>query len=83
MEDDAEYAVVYPDPVTQNCDGVERTIQFVRHYAPFPQWSWVIEMDLLSIHNSLKVRYKLQVIVKNNTPEPVYEYINSCEAAFS
>lgn len=82
MEDDAEYAVVYPDPVTQNCDGVERTIQFVRHYAPFPPMVMGDRMDLLSIHNSLKVRYKLQVIVKNNTPEPVYEYINSCEAAF-
>lgn len=82
MEDDAEYAVAYPNPVTQNCDGIERTIQFVSHYAPFSPMVMGDRMDLLSIHNGLKVRYKLKVVVKNNTSAPMYEYINSCDAAF-
>jgi len=29
-DDDVEYAVAYPNPVIQYCDGIERTIQFVR-----------------------------------------------------
>ncbi|MCH7382047.1 MULTISPECIES: hypothetical protein [Acinetobacter] len=82
MEEDAEYAVAYPNPITQNCGGVERTIQFVRHYAPFPPMVMGDRMDLLSIHNDLRVRYKIQVVVKNKTSAPIYEYINSCEAAF-
>jgi len=30
----------------------------------------------------MPIRFKLQVIVKNTTSSPVYEYINSCKAAF-
>ncbi|MDC4397444.1 hypothetical protein OHW58_18100 [Acinetobacter baumannii] len=81
MEDDGEYAVAYPNPVTQYCGGVERTIQFVRHYAPFIPMKMGDRMDLLGINSGLKVRYKLQVIVKNTISEPIYEYINSCKAA--
>ncbi|MBK5646812.1 MAG: hypothetical protein I4N51_06680, partial [Acinetobacter sp.] len=33
-EDGLLYAVAYPNPITQNCGGIERTIQFVRHYSP-------------------------------------------------
>lgn len=82
MEEDAEYAVAYPNPVTQNCEGIERTIQFVRHYPPYIPMKVGDRMDLLSIHNPLSVKYKLQVVVKNNMSFPIYEYINSCEAAF-
>ena len=82
MEEDTEYAVAYPNSVTQNCEGVERTIQFVRHYAPYIPMKMGDRMDLLSIHSPLSVKYKLQVIVKNSTSFPIYEYINSCEAAF-
>lgn len=81
MEEDGEYAVGYPNPVTQYCGGVERTIQFVRHYAPFVPMKMGDRMDLLGINSGLKVRYKLQIIVKNTTSEPIYEYINSCKAA--
>lgn len=81
-DDDVEYAVAYPNPVIQYCDGIERTIQFVRHYPPFIPMKMGDRMDLLSIKNSLKVRYKLQVIIKNTTSAPIYEYINSCEASF-
>lgn len=81
MEDEGEYAVGYPNPVTQYCGGIERTIQFVRHYAPFIPMKMGDRMDLLGINSGWPVRYKLQVIVKNTTSEPIYEYINSCKAA--
>ncbi|MBJ9984719.1 hypothetical protein IAE19_04590 [Acinetobacter sp. S40] len=81
-EDDVLYALAYPDPVTQYCNGMERTIQFVRHYAPFTPMMQGDRMDLLSINHSLKVRYKLQVIVKNTTSSKMYEYIDSCNSAF-
>jgi len=81
MEDNGEYAVAYPNPVTQYCGGIERTIQFVRHYSPFIPMKMGDRMDLLGINSGLKVRYKLQVIVKNTTSEPIYEYVNSCQAA--
>lgn len=81
-DDDVEYAVAYPNPVMQYCDGIERTIQFVRHYPPFIPMKMGDRMDLLSINNSLKVKYKLQVIVTNTSSIPIYEYINSCESPF-
>jgi len=82
MEDDTEYAVAYPNPITQNCDGVERTLQFVRHYSPYDPMQLGDRMDLLGINNSLRVRYKVQLIIKNTNSVPIYEYIDSCEAAF-
>ncbi|MCU4413320.1 hypothetical protein KTH71_04580 [Acinetobacter sp. WU_MDCI_Axc73] len=81
-ENDILYAIAYPDPVTQYCDGVERTIQFVRYYAPFTPMIKGDRMDLIPINHTLKVRYKLQVIVKNTTSSKMYEYINSCSSAF-
>lgn len=81
-EDGVVYAVAYPNPVTQNCDGIERTIQFVRHYAPHIPMMMGNRMDLLGMSDSLRVRFKLQVIVKNTTSSPIYEYTNSCKAAF-
>lgn len=81
-DDKVLYALAYPNPVTQYCNGMERTIQFVSHYAPFKPMIKGDRMDLLSINNSLKVRYKLQVIVKNTTASKMYEYIDSCSSAF-
>ncbi|MGT2571970.1 hypothetical protein [Acinetobacter ursingii] len=81
-ENDILYAIAYPDPITQYCDGMERTIQFVRHYAPFTPMMRGDRMDLIPINHGLKVRYKLQVTVKNTTASKMYEYIDSCNAAF-
>lgn len=81
-EDGVVYAVAYPNPVTQNCDGIERTIQFVRHYAPHIPMMMGDRTDLLGMKESLRIRFKLQVIVKNTTSSPIYEYTNSCKAAF-
>ena len=81
-EDGLLYAVAYPNPITQNCNGIERTIQFVSHYSPYLPMKMGDRMDLLGMSESLRVRFKLQVLVKNTTSSPVYEYINSCKAAF-
>lgn len=81
-EDGLLYAVAYPNPITQNCGGIERTIQFVRHYSPHIPMMMGDRMDLLGMNDSSRIRLKLQVVVKNNTSSPIYEYINSCKAAF-
>lgn len=81
-EEGVLYAVAYPNPITQNCNGIERTIQFVRHYSPHIPMQMGDRMDLLAMNDPLRVRFKLQVIVKNTTSSPIYEYTNSCKAAF-
>lgn len=81
-EDDLLYAVAYPNPITQNCNGMERTIQFVRHYSPHIPMVMGDRVDLLGLKDSLRIRFKLQVIVKNKNVFPVYEFTNSCKAAF-
>lgn len=81
-EDGLLYAVAYPNPITQNCGGIERTIQFVRHYSPHIPMVIGDRMDLFAMNDSIPVRLKLQVIVKNKTSFPIYEYTNSCKAAF-
>ncbi|MDC5388639.1 hypothetical protein OHW71_17965, partial [Acinetobacter baumannii] len=63
------------------CGGIERTIQFVRHYSPFIPMKMGDRVDHLGINSGWPLRYKLQIIVKNTTSEPIYEYINSCKAA--
>ncbi|EOR03804.1 hypothetical protein [Acinetobacter genomosp. 15BJ] len=81
-EDGLLYAVAYPNPITQYCNGIERTIQFVRHYSPHIPMVMGDRMDLFAMNDSAPIRLKLQVIVKNTTPSPIYEYTNSCKAAF-
>ena len=81
-EEGVLYAVAYPNPITQNCNGIERTIQFVQHAYPHQPMILGDRMDLLAVNDPLRVRFKLQVIVKNTTSSPIYEYINSCKAAF-
>ncbi len=81
-EDDILYAVAYPNPIIQNCYGIERTIQFVRHYFPHVPMRMGDRVDLIGKKDPLRIRYKLQVIVKNTTSTPIYEYIDSCKAAF-
>ncbi|AZN67302.1 hypothetical protein [Acinetobacter haemolyticus] len=81
-EEGVLYAVAYPNPITQNCNGIERTIQFVQHSYPHQPMILGDRMDLLAMNDPLRVRFKLQVIVKNTTSSPIYEYINSCKAAF-
>ncbi|WP_335951780.1 hypothetical protein [Acinetobacter beijerinckii] len=76
------YAVAYPNPITQNCQGIERTIQFVSHYSPYLPMKMGDRSDLLGMSEPLRSRFKLQVIVKNTTSSPIYEYINSCKATF-
>lgn len=81
-EDGLLYAVAYPNPITQNCNGIERKIQFVRHYFPHTPMIMGDRVDLYGMKDSSPTRFKLQVIVKNTTSSPIYEYINSCKAAF-
>ena len=83
MEDDAEYAVAYPDPVVQNCYGIERTMQFIEHYNDVPVVSGD-RVDLFGINSKSlpPIRFKLRVIVKNTSPSRIYEYVDSCKAAF-
>ncbi|WP_171407470.1 hypothetical protein [Acinetobacter sp. 2JN-4] len=81
-EDGLLYAVAYPNPITQNCNEIERTIQFVRHYSPHIPMIMGDRVDLFGMKDSSPTRFKLQIIVKNTTSSPVYEYINSCKAAF-
>lgn len=83
MEDDAEYAVAYPDPVVQNCYGVERTIQFIEHYNQTPVFAGD-RQDLFGVNSKTlpPIKFKLRVTVKNTLPTRVYEYIDSCKAAF-
>ncbi|ENW08210.1 hypothetical protein [Acinetobacter beijerinckii] len=81
-EDGLLYAVAYPNPITQNCQGIERTIQFVRHYPPFITMQAGDRVDLYGLKDSAPIKFRLQVIVKNTSNEPVYEFINSCQSAF-
>lgn len=81
-EDGLLYAVAYPNPIIQNCNGVERSIQFVRHYFPHTPMMMGDRVDLFGMKDSFRIRFKLQVVVKNTNLFPVYEYINSCKSAF-
>lgn len=80
--DDLLYAVAYPNPIIQNCNGIERTIQFVRHYPPQLTMQMGDRVDLYGLKNAVPIKFRLQVIVKNTNSFPVYEFINSCKSAF-
>ena len=84
LEDDVEYAVVYPNPIIQNCGLVERSIRFVSHYAPYNPLQANDRQDLFGINSKSlpPIRFKVQVVVKNNTDSPLYEYVERCKAAF-
>lgn len=83
-EDDVEYAVAYPNPITQNCGDIERTIRFVSHYSPYTPLLAGDRQDLFGINSQSlpPIRFKLQVIVKNTSSSKTYEYIDSCKATF-
>lgn len=84
MEDDTEYAVAYPDPITQNCNDIERKIRFVSHYSPYVPLQNGDRQDLFGINSKSlpPIRFKLEVTIKNNSESKYYEYIDSCKAAF-
>lgn len=84
MEDDVELAVAYPNPITQNCNDIERRIRFVSHYSPYVPLQNGDRQDLFGINSKSlpPIRFKLEVTIKNNSDSKYYEYIDSCKAAF-
>lgn len=78
IEDDVAYEVVYTDPVTQTCGEIERTIQFIDIWNKSEVKRAGERQELFSLTSLDPSRLAVQVVIKNTSASPVYEYIDSC-----